>query len=180
MTQRILAGLLLACCSALTACEAQKPAAPPVTTVARPVDPPAAPAPAPSPFSWKILEKLGAKIEVPTGCALDDTSAEGRPPVSYSLYDQTGAFSLTVRGTTERDPPTLEAMKQSLRSQKFTREEALADGGWALEWEAAGGPLFGVAFLRKVGGLEVRCARTLDKKADADAVSRACQSLAAK
>lgn len=148
----------------------------------------AAAATAPSPadaaaptHEWKLLEKLDAKIEVPAGARVDDTSSEGRPP-SYSLYDSAGFFSATLRECPPGEGAGLEAARQARPLAKPTREEQSADG-WLLQWELQrpGDPTrvdFGVDSVRKVQGRQVRCFRTVASAEASAAVARACLSLA--
>lgn len=136
-------------------------------------------------WEWRTLGKLGARIEVPAGCAVDDTSSEapGAPQASYSLYDASGSFSVMVRTATERDAASLEARKAELGWVSFT-EEAAEAGGWRLRWEVPaarnqGKGAWGVDALVIVGGKSVRCGRSLASREAADAVDRTCRSLAA-
>lgn len=169
----------LACLALLCGCPSPSASAP-APDAAAAASPAPADAAAPT-HEWKLLEKLDAKIEVPAGASLDDTSSEGRPP-SYSLYDSTGFFSATLRESPPGEGAGLEAAREARSGAKLTREEQSADG-WLLQWEMQrpGDPTrvdFGVDSLRKVSGRSVRCFRVLSSAPAAAAAARACLSLA--
>ncbi|MGC4121495.1 MAG: hypothetical protein QM765_44355 [Myxococcales bacterium] len=124
---------------------------------------------------WKLLEPLDARIELPAGCSVDDTTSEGRPP-SFSLYDSTGVFSLMVRVARPEEPATLDAARASVGTGKILREEKNEDGGWLLQWQGSASE-FGLDSLRRVAGVPVRCFRTLRAREASDAAARACLSL---
>jgi hypothetical protein len=186
--------LLLAACDEK---KAPEPVAAPATNsaapapAAKPTEPAAAPAPAAGALAWKNLDKLGAKVEVPADATVEDTSSDGppKPPPSYSVYNNSGDFNLMISGTSDLDPETIDAMKKQLamdpnKVKKYTKEEKGKDS-WVLEWEAdsmmePGKTLYGVNVKRTVAGKGISCARNVDKKDAADAISKACRSITAK
>lgn len=150
----------------------------------------AAPAAAPLPGgapAWKTLDKLGAKVEVPGNVAVHDSSGEGMPP-SYSLYSDTenSEFNVMITATSDLDPSSLDAAKRMLamdpnKVKKYTREEKTKDG-WVLNWEAESmmdqKPLYGVQVRKTVAGKGITCERNVEAKSIADAITKACLTLA--
>lgn len=160
------------------AVEVAKPAAP-AAVVEAPKPPPAAAS------SWVVLEKLGAKIEMPAGAKAEETSADA---ANYSVAPDDYSFTVMVSTVTEAYPSTYEAAIDEVKKltngfKAFTKNEKTADG-WVFEFEGESmmdkSPLYGVVVRKKLGEKSVECSRNESSKAARDSVEKACLSLAAK
>lgn len=133
-------------------------------------------------LEFKNLDKLGAKIEVPEGTQVMDTSADA-PGVS--MFDDSGDFSLDVNVTTEMYASDANAAKEQIKKdpntfKKFTVEKVTADG-WHLEFELESmidkKPLFGVQVRKKLGDKQLECSRNQPSEAARAVAAKACDSL---
>jgi hypothetical protein len=176
----IVASSLLAACKKDAPAEAAKPSE--VPAVAAPAPAAAAPAAAPS---WVVLEKLGAKIEMPAGAKAEDTSADA---ANYSVAPEDYSYNVMVNTVTDAYPSTYEAAVDETKKmtngfKAFTKNEKTADG-WVFEFEGESmmdkSPIYGATVRKKVGGKAIECTRNESSKAARDAVMKACLSLAAK
>ncbi|MDP1917504.1 MAG: hypothetical protein Q8L14_14785 [Myxococcales bacterium] len=176
----VVASSFLAGCKkdAPAAVEVPKPAAPAAVVEAPKPPPPAA-------ASWVVLEKLGAKIEMPAGAKAEDTSADA---ANYSVAPEDYSFTVMVSTVTEAYPSTYEAAVDEVKKmtngfKAFTKNEKTADG-WVLEFEGESmmdkSPLYGVVVRKKLGEKSIECSRNESSKAARDSVEKACLSLAAK
>lgn len=174
----VVASSFLAGCKkdAPAAVEAPKPAAPAAVAEA-PKPPPAA--------SWVVLEKLGAKIEMPAGAKAEDTSADA---ANYSVAPEDYSFTVMVSTVTEAYPSTYDAAVEEVKKmtngfKAFSKNEKTADG-WVFEFEGESmmdkSPLYGVVVRKKLGDKSIECSRNESSKAARDSVEKACLSLAAK
>lgn len=168
----------------------KKDAAPEVAKAPEPAAaapaPAAAPAAAPAPASsWVVLEKLGAKIEMPAGAKAEDTSADAP---NYSVAPEDFSYTVMVSTVTEAYPSTYEAAVDEVKKmtngfKAFTKNEKTADG-WVFEFEGESmmdkSPLYGATVRKTIGGKAIECTRNESSKAARDAVMKACLSLAAK
>lgn len=172
--------------SFLAACkkDAPAPAEAPKPAAAAPAEAPK-PAPAPAAASWVVLEKLGAKIEMPAGAKAEDTSADA---ANYSVSPEDFSYTVMVSTVTEAYPSTYEAAVEEVKKmtngfKAFTKNEKTADG-WVFEFEGESmmdkSPLYGAVVRKKVGDKSIECSRNESSKASRDAVMKACLSLAAK
>ncbi len=144
-----------------------------------------APKPPPAAASWVVLEKLGAKIEMPAGAKAEDTSADAP---NYSVAPEDYSFTVMVSTVTEAYPSTYEAAVDEVKKmtngfKAFTKNEKTADG-WVFEFEGESmmdkSPLYGVVVRKKLGEKSIECSRNESSKAARDSVEKACLSLAAK
>lgn len=142
-------------------------------------------APAAAAASWVVLEKLGAKIEMPAGAKAEDTSADA---ANYSVAPDDYSFTVMVSTVTEAYPSTYEAAVEEVKKmtngfKAFSKNEKTADG-WVFEFEGESmmdkAPLYGVVVRKKIGAKSIECARNESSKAARDSVEKACLSLAAK
>jgi len=176
----IVASLFFVGCKKDELIEAAKPSE--VPAVAAPAPVAAAPAAAPS---WVVLEKLGAKIEMPAGAKAEDTSADA---ANYSVAPEDYSYTVMVNTVTEAYPSTYEAAVDETKKmtngfKSFTKNEKTADG-WVFKFEGESmmdkSPIYGATVRKKVGGKAIECTRNESSKAARDAVMKACLSLAAK
>lgn len=174
----VVASSFLVGCKKDAPAEVAKPAAP-AAVVEAPKPPPAAAS------SWVVLEKLGAKIEMPAGAKAEETSADA---ANYSVAPDDYSFTVMVSTVTEAYPSTYEAAIDEVKKltngfKAFTKNEKTADG-WVFEFEGESmmdkSPLYGVVVRKKVGEKSVECSRNESSKAARDSVEKACLSLAAK
>lgn len=133
-------------------------------------------------LEFKNLDKLGAKIEVPSDTQMMGASADA-PAVS--MFNDSGDFSLDVHVTTEMYASDVNAAKEEIKKdpntfKKFTVEKVTADG-WHLEFELESmidkKPLYGVQVRKKIGDKQLECARNQPLEASRGIAAKACDSL---
>jgi hypothetical protein len=143
---------------------------------------PAAKSAAPATLAFKNLDKLGAKIEVPSDVQTMDASGDA-PGVS--IFTPSGDLSIDVNVTTEAYASSIDAAKKEIEKdpnkfKKFTVENKTADG-WHLEFELESmmdkTPLYGVQVRKKIGDKSLQCSRNVKTEAERAKISKACASL---
>lgn len=183
LSSLVAASLIVGCKK--DAAEAKPAEAKPAEAAAAPAAPAPAAAPAAAATSWVVLEKLGAKIEMPAGAKAEDTSADA---ANYSVAPEDYSFTVMVNTVTDAYPSTYEGAVDEVKKltngfKAFTKNEKTANG-WVFEFEGESmmdkSPLYGATVRTKVGGKDIECTRNESSKAARDAVMKACLSLAAK
>jgi len=127
-----------------------------------------------------VLEKLGAKIEMPAGAKAEDTSADA---ANCSVAPDDSSFTVMVSTVTEAYPSTSEAAevkKMTNGFKAFSKTEKTADG-WVFEFEGESmmdkAPLYGVMVRKKIG---IEVDRVRAQRVEQSSVEKACLSRAAK
>ena len=124
---------------------------------------------------------LGISVEVPRAVGMrSGTTDQGKPRISIDLGD----FSVSVVSG-DAVSPTLDGTKAALKAaknplQKVTQETVL-EGGWHLEYEAAGAvdknKLHGVDVRATLGGTAYQCSAIARDHDDARMYAAVCDSM---